>query len=113
MSSTTHRRQRRTALGLGALACLVALIPAPSLGADPSGVPSAVPAVSSALPAVSSAPPAVSSAPPAVSSAPPVLPPDSFYAAGGPVGAGPAGEILGRIELQAPEGVRKWAVIYR
>ena len=94
MSSTTHRRQRRTALGLGALGCLVALIPAPSLGADPSGVPSAVPAVSTA-------------------SALPVLPPDSFYAAGGPVGAGPAGEILARIELQAPEGVRKWAVIYR
>jgi alpha-beta hydrolase superfamily lysophospholipase len=43
----------------------------------------------------------------------PILPPESLYAAGGPVPAGPAGEILAQVELRAPEGARKWAVIYR
>ncbi len=43
----------------------------------------------------------------------PVLPPPVLYAAGGPVAPGPAGEILAQIELRAPQGVRKWAVIYR
>lgn len=43
----------------------------------------------------------------------PVLPPDSLYAAGGPVVAGPAGEILAQVELAAPAGARTWAVVYR
>ena len=43
----------------------------------------------------------------------PALPPESLYASGGPVQPGPIGEILAQVELRAPEGVRKWAVIYR
>ena len=67
------------------LVCLVGLTAAPSLAGQPSIQPTALPA----------------------------LPPDSFYATGGPVATGPAGEILARMELQAPAGARKWAVIYR
>ncbi len=43
----------------------------------------------------------------------PELPPADLYAAGGPVAAGPAGSILAQVELRAPQGARKWAVIYR
>lgn len=71
------------------------LHPGPSIAAGPSLAPSAAPSTASAVPEL------------------PVLPPASFYEAGGPVAAGPAGEILARMELRAPEGARKWAVIYR
>jgi hypothetical protein len=43
----------------------------------------------------------------------PIVAPAAFYAAGGPVSAGPSGEILASLELAAPPGARKWAVIYR
>lgn len=58
-------------------------------------------------------PAAIPSAVPTSASALPLVAPDAFYAAGGPVAAGPSGEILASIELVAPPGARKWAVIYR
>ena len=70
------------------LAFISALVPAAALAVDASVIPSAGQML-------------------------PILPPESLYAAGGPVAAGPVGEILDQAELRAPEGTRKWAVIYR
>ncbi len=58
-------------------------------------------------------PPPTPSGVPTITTALPVIAPDSFYAAGGPTSAGPPGEVLARLELRAPAGARKWAVIYR
>jgi alpha-beta hydrolase superfamily lysophospholipase len=88
MSSVRSRDRRLAVLAACLLACLSVVLPGGARGAAPSVAPSVGPAL-------------------------PVLPPDSFYTAGGPVTAGPAGEILASLELQAPEGARKWAVIYR
>jgi len=69
-------------------AALTGLLPGASLAIDPSPVPASPRAL-------------------------PLVAPDSFYAAGGAVAAGPAGEILAQVELAAPAGIRTWAVIYR
>ncbi len=91
MSAHPVRRRvcrRMLVPAFGLVAALTALLPGESLAVDPSPVP----ASTQALPRVA---------------------PDSFYAAGGVVDAGPAGEILAQVELVAPAGIRKWAVIYR
>ena len=71
-------------------------------------------AVSSMAPSSAAASPAGSvAASPAGSPGLPIVAPDAFYVAGGPVAAGPTGAILASVELAAPPGARKWAVIYR
>jgi pimeloyl-ACP methyl ester carboxylesterase len=86
------RRPASTPSAVTVMLLLVILLPTAAAASDPSVVPSAGSTVAADLP---------------------VLPPESFYASGGPVEPGPIGEILDRVELQAPDGARKWAVIYR